>query len=193
MGQRIDLASKDKGDNSMCVKRSRTERVVGRGCARSACHGESWICLKPSSQTVLTSPTGRTRGNGVDPYCRFSRGRAVRSGDHALTCVVRQENDRATYNTLERPSMTYHGTVYRARAPRRRSTHSTQRAGKPRTGGRGAGEGPEASRCTKCAKAATGRGPNWRAVCRENGPHGSAGGGRKRASNGTSPRRLPNC
>jgi len=32
LGQRIDLASKDKGDNSMCVKRSISEsRVVALG------------------------------------------------------------------------------------------------------------------------------------------------------------------
>ena len=50
-----------------------------------------------------------------------------------LTYAVRQENEQVAYHTLERPSATYHGIAYEARALRRQSLHSSLRMGKPST------------------------------------------------------------
>src|SRR5438105_15211905 len=121
LGQRTNLALKDKGDNSMCAKRGAPESVVGSGCARPACHGESWIASSPGLRRCSRRPPAEHLPSGVDPYRWFSIGYTVLSGDQALTYAVNQENERATYHTLERPSATYHGIAYRARAPGRQS------------------------------------------------------------------------
>ena len=45
LGHRTNLASKGKGDNSMCGKRGMAESVVGHGPARPARQGEGCIAL----------------------------------------------------------------------------------------------------------------------------------------------------
>jgi hypothetical protein len=53
LGQRINLASTDKGAKSTCVERETTESVVGRHLAGPACHGESWPALTRTCWTAM--------------------------------------------------------------------------------------------------------------------------------------------
>lgn len=51
LGQPVYLDAKAEGDNSILVKRWRSEVVVGPGAARPARHGKGYTCLNSNSQS----------------------------------------------------------------------------------------------------------------------------------------------
>jgi len=72
LGHRTNLASKGKGDNSMCGKRGMAESVVGHGPARPARHGEGCIALSPIPMRGDRTPEVEHLQPSVAPY-RASR------------------------------------------------------------------------------------------------------------------------
>ena len=82
LGHRTNLASKGKGDNSMCGKRGMAESVVGHGPARPARHGEGWIALSPIPMRGDRTPEVEHLQPSVAPY------RASRKGEDDYSCVA---------------------------------------------------------------------------------------------------------
>lgn len=124
-------------DCSMLLKRPEDERVVALG--PQDLHDMVKATL-PEVQfpAVSAYPTGRTRDDGCSSVPDYvSRLRHLLRRGHLSSRGER--NERTTYLVLSRLSMTERGMAYGRKRLWSRTSHSSQRQGKPGTGRRGGG------------------------------------------------------
>jgi hypothetical protein len=138
MGHPNNLAAKAKGETRISGKRERPEDADGRVLQDP--HDMVRAALpEPQSPAVQTSALRHSVYREADGISSRSGRDEQTSARRALASEANQGDERGTYLVLERRSVWEFGIAYRARAPRRRSPRSSQRAGKPFTRRRGTG------------------------------------------------------
>ena len=139
MSQPTYLDEKSEGDHSMSVKQGTGEAFKPMEVLRDSHAMVKATCLKSSPQWYIANSPVRTLDNGVVHCCTL-----LTAGSSNLwwaNTVQRdwQEDERTTYRVLLQEDVTKHGIAYGPRGLWRRSAHSSQSVGKPRTWQRGAG------------------------------------------------------